>query len=240
MADRRRMERVNGLLREEIAGLLASQVNDPRLKGIITITQVRAASDLRSARVYVSVMGTEAVRQEALAGIQSSASYLRRELRSRVSLRHVPFLTFQLDDAMLEAACENSGEVKVLAVTALTSLDRRDLEDLGFQCSPRDLVLSRARRAFEIGCDGVISSGLEAAALRESVDSRLLVVTPGIRPVENRPPDDQKRTVSVREAFQNGADHIVVGRPVRDAPDPRASAEAIQGTIAEVFSGNAR
>lgn len=103
MADRRRMERVNGLLREEIAGLLASQVNDPRLRGIITITQVRTASDLRSAQVYVSVMGTEAVRQEALAGIQSSASYLRRELRSRVSLRHVPFLTFQLDDAMLEA-----------------------------------------------------------------------------------------------------------------------------------------
>ena len=103
MADRRRMERVNGLLREEIAALLASQVNDPRLKGIITITQVRTASDLRSARVYVSVMGAEAVRQEALAGIQSSASYLRRELRSRVSLRHVPFLTFQLDDAMLEA-----------------------------------------------------------------------------------------------------------------------------------------
>lgn len=103
MADRRRMERVNGLLREEIAALLASQVNDPRLRGIITITQVRTASDLRSARVYVSVMGAEAVRQEALAGIQSSASYLRRELRSRVSLRHVPFLTFQLDDAMLEA-----------------------------------------------------------------------------------------------------------------------------------------
>ncbi len=103
MADRRRMERVNGLLREEIAGLLASQVNDPRLKGIITITQVRTASDLRSARVYVSVMGAETVRQEALAGIQSSASYLRRELRTRVSLRHVPFLTFLLDDAMLEA-----------------------------------------------------------------------------------------------------------------------------------------
>ena len=103
MADRRRMERVNGLLREEIAALLASQVNDPRLKGLITITQVRTASDLRNARVYVSVMGTEADRRDALAGIQSSASYLRRELRSRVSLRYVPFLTFQLDDAMLEA-----------------------------------------------------------------------------------------------------------------------------------------
>ena len=103
MADRRRIERVNGLLREEISKLVASQVNDPRLKGIITITQVQTASDLRNARVYVSVMGNESIRQEALAGIQSSASYLRRELRNRVSLRYVPFLRFMLDDAMLEA-----------------------------------------------------------------------------------------------------------------------------------------
>ena len=103
MADRRRIERVNGLLREEISNLIASQVNDPRLRGIITITQVQTASDLRSARVYVSVMGAESTRQEALAGIQSSASYLRRELRSRVSLRYVPFLKFMLDNAMLEA-----------------------------------------------------------------------------------------------------------------------------------------
>ena len=103
MTDRRRVERVNGVLREEISGLIASQLNDPRLRGIISITQVRATSDLRSARVYVSVMGSEEVRQQALSGIQSSASYLRRELRSRVSLRYVPFLTFVLDDAMLEA-----------------------------------------------------------------------------------------------------------------------------------------
>lgn len=103
MADRRRIERVNGLLREEISNLITSQVNDPRLKGLITITQVQTASDLRNARVYVSVMGNESIRDEALAGIQSSASYLRRELRERVSLRYVPFLRFVLDDAMLEA-----------------------------------------------------------------------------------------------------------------------------------------
>ena len=103
MVDRRRIERVNGLLREEISNLIASQVNDPRLKGIITITQVQTASDLRNARVYVSVMGDESIREEALAGIQSSASYLRRELRERVALRYVPFLRFMLDDAMLEA-----------------------------------------------------------------------------------------------------------------------------------------
>ncbi len=155
----------------------------------------------------------------------------------RLDGRGVTCCTVHGNDAMLEAACENRGDVKILAVTALTSLDRGDLDDLGFRCNPRELVLSRAKRAFEIGCDGVISSGLEAAALRAEVDNRLLVVTPGIRPVENRPADDQKRTVDVRQAFLNGADHIVVGRPIRDANDPRAAAESIQQTIAGVFAG---
>lgn len=155
----------------------------------------------------------------------------------RLGGRGVTFCTVHGNDAMLAAACSNRGDVKILAVTALTSLDRGDLDDLGFDCDPRELVLSRARRAFEIGCDGVISSGLEASALRQHVDARLLVVTPGIRPVENRPVDDQKRTVDVRQAFLNGADHIVVGRPIRNAADPRAAAESIQRTIADVFAG---
>ena len=103
MTDRRRMERVNGLLRQEIAALVAAGLNDPRLRGLITITQVRVAADLRSARVYISVMGADALRDEALAGIRSAASYLRRELRSRISLRYVPFLTFELDETMQEA-----------------------------------------------------------------------------------------------------------------------------------------
>jgi orotidine-5'-phosphate decarboxylase len=96
-------------------------------------------------------------------------------------------------------------------------------------------VLSRARRAIEAGCDGVISSGLEAARLKAEFKDRLLVVTPGIRPVENRPADDQKRTVDVAQAFAAGADYIVVGRPIRQAADPRAAALAIQATIAGIF-----
>ncbi len=156
----------------------------------------------------------------------------------RLNGRGVACCTVHGNDAMLEAACANCGEVKILAVTALTSLDRGDLNDLGFDCDPAALVLSRARRALEIGCDGVISSGLEVPALREHLDSRLVVVTPGIRPVENRPADDQKRTVDVRQAFMNGADHIVVGRPIRNASDPRAAAEAIQRTIAEIFASS--
>jgi orotidine-5'-phosphate decarboxylase len=117
----------------------------------------------------------------------------------------------------------------------LTSLDRGDLDDLGFQCDVEALVLSRARRALAAGCVGVVSSGLEAKLLRAGVDDRLIVVTPGIRPVENRPVDDQKRVVGVAEAFANGADYIVVGRPIRDAADPRLAAEAIQATIAGLF-----
>ena len=122
-------------------------------------------------------------------------------------------------------------------MTVLTSLDRGDLDDLGFACDVEQLVLSRARRALEAGCDGVVSSGLEVRLLRESVDDRLIVVTPGIRPVDNRPVDDQKRVVNVEQAFANGADYIVVGRPIRDADDPRAAATAIQATIAGVFGG---
>jgi len=122
-------------------------------------------------------------------------------------------------------------------VTVLTSLDQGDLDDLGFDCDLERLVLSRARRALQAGCDGVISSGLEAPALKRELGSRLLVVTPGIRPVENRTVDDQKRTVDVLQAFANGADYIVVGRPIRQASDPRDAARSIQETIATIFPG---
>ena len=153
----------------------------------------------------------------------------------RLNGRGVTFCTVHGNDSMLRAACEVKETVQVLGVTALTSLDRGDLDDLGFQCEPKELVLSRARRALEMGCDGVISSGLEAPEIRNELGPKLMVVTPGIRPVENRPADDQKRAVDVRQAFEGGADYIVVGRPIRKADDPRAAAEAMQATIAEIF-----
>lgn len=156
----------------------------------------------------------------------------------RLRNRGVTFATVHGNQSIMEAAAEAKGDVKILAVTVLTSLDRGDLEDLGFTCDVEQLVLSRARRALEAGCDGVVSSGLEAKMLRQQLDQRLLVVTPGIRPVENRPVDDQKRVVSVEDAFANGADYIVVGRPIRDAADPQVAAEAIQDTIARIFPGN--
>ncbi len=147
--------------------------------------------------------------------------------------RGASFVTVHGNQSIMEAAAENKGDsLKVLGVTVLTSLDRGDLDDMGFDCDVSDLVLSRARRALEAGCDGVISSGLEVPRLREFVDSKLLVVTPGIRPVDNKPAGDQKRVVTVDTAFSNGADYIVVGRPIRDADSPQAAAEAIQATIA--------
>jgi len=150
--------------------------------------------------------------------------------------RGASFVTVHGNRSIMEAAAANKGDkMKVLGVTVLTSLDRGDLDDLGFDCDVEELVLSRARQALDAGCDGVISSGLEAPKLRQYIDSRLLVVTPGIRPVENRETEDQKRVVSVEQAFSNGADHIVIGRPIRDADSPRQAAESIQKTIAAQF-----
>lgn len=154
-----------------------------------------------------------------------------------LSRRGADFATVHGNQAIMEAAVENKGDLKILAVTVLTSLDRGDLTDLGFECNVQQLVLSRARRAFSAGCDGVISSGLEAPLLRGALDQRLLIVSPGIRPVENRPSDDQKRIVTVAQAFENGADYIVVGRPIRDARDPVQAAQTIQQQIAEHFGG---
>jgi orotidine-5'-phosphate decarboxylase len=145
------------------------------------------------------------------------------------------FVTVHGNDSIMRAAAEAKGKLEILAVTALTSLDRGDLDDLGFACDVEALVLSRAKRALQAGCDGVIASGMEAAKLRASLGQRLLVVTPGIRPVDNRTEDDQKRIVSVEQAFRNGADYIVVGRPIRDASHPRGAAEKIQQQIAAVF-----
>jgi len=149
----------------------------------------------------------------------------------RLSQRGAYFTTIHGNQSMMEAAAAEKGNLKVLAVTALTSLDQGDLDDMGFKCDVRELVISRAKRALSSGCDGIVASGLELEHIRNEVDQKLLVVTPGIRPVENRPTDDQKRVVSVEQAFERGADYIVVGRPIQNADNPREAAELIQESI---------
>jgi orotidine-5'-phosphate decarboxylase len=148
--------------------------------------------------------------------------------------RHeVDFCTVHGNDSMLKAAADAKGNMQILAVTALTSLDQGDLDDLGFQCDVRTLVLSRAKRALALGCDGVVSSGLEVAALREHTEPRLITVCPGIRPIHND--DDQQRVMTPYQAICDGADYLVVGRPIRAADDPAAAAEAIQDDIARAL-----
>jgi len=144
------------------------------------------------------------------------------------------FLTVHGHRSVMDAAACEKGAMKILAVTVLTSFDERDLKEMGSTQTVEQLVLARARGAAESGCDGVIASGLEAKVLKATFKERLLVVTPGIRPVAGK--DDQKRTVDVAQAFANGADYIVVGRPIRDSADPRAAAAGIQKTISGVFA----
>ena len=154
-----------------------------------------------------------------------------------LSDRGADFATVHGNQSIMEAAAKaKSGDTKVLAVTALTSLDQGDLTDLGFTCKVEDLVLSRARRALAAGCDGVVSSGLEVTRLRAEAPKELICVTPGIRPVENRVEADQKRIMTPAAAIKAGADYLVIGRPIRDAENPRAMAEAIQQESAVALS----
>lgn len=153
-----------------------------------------------------------------------------------LSERGADFCTIHGNQSIMEAAASaKSGHTKVLAVTALTSLDQGDLDDMGFACDVADLVLSRARRALAAGCDGVVSSGLEVEKLRLEAPRELICVTPGIRPVENRVEADQKRVMTPAAAIRAGADYLVIGRPIRDAADPRAMALQIQAEIAQAL-----
>jgi len=149
--------------------------------------------------------------------------------------RGVTFLTVHADRGVMEAAVKEKGDIGILAVTVLTSTSQEDLAEQGYPGKLDELVLRRARAAAEIGCAGVICSGLEVAGIKAKVGGHLLAVTPGIRPAGGDV-GDQKRVVDVAQAFRNGADYIVVGRPIRDAKDPAAAAEAIQATIAGIYS----
>jgi orotidine-5'-phosphate decarboxylase len=140
------------------------------------------------------------------------------------------FLTVHGDPQVVCAAQEGKGssDLKVLAVTVLTSLDRDDLDQM--MITPGDvqeIVVERARRAMAAGADGVIASPHEAAMIRGLPEATgKLIVTPGVRP-EGAGPGDQKRVATPGRAISDGADHIVVGRPIKSAPDPRAAAQAI-------------
>ncbi len=142
----------------------------------------------------------------------------------------IDFCTVHCDAAaMLRAAAEAKGGMRLLAVTVLTSNDRSDLERLGVQGNVTDIVVARAMLAQACGIDGVVCSGADLAALRRAAPD-LLTVCPGIRPA-GPANDDQKRVADVRTAFAHGADYIVAGRPIRQAADPRGQANEIVAQI---------
>ena len=150
----------------------------------------------------------------------------------------VSFATIHGNDPIIRAAIEERGSLKLLAVTVLTSFGEEDLRAMGMTQSIEDLVYFRAKRALELGCDGVVSSGLEAERLRSGLGDKLLLVTPGIRPGANvlDGSDDQTRIMTAGRAIINGANHVVVGRPISKAVDPIAVIEAMQHDIATGLS----
>ena len=157
---------------------------------------------------------------------------------AQLNNRGVTFATIHGNDPIIRAAVEAKGDISLLAVTVLTSFDQEDMKAMGMTQSIEDLVYLRAKRALELGCDGVVSSGMEAKRLRDKLGSKLLVVTPGIRPGVNLydEQDDQQRIVTARQAIADGADYLVVGRPILKAADPIEVISSLQEEIKQGLS----
>lgn len=154
----------------------------------------------------------------------------------RAAERGVSFLTIHGSSSLMRGAVEGraGSDLKVFAVTVLTSMDKDDLLEMGYSHHEvKDLVTIRAKRAVEAGLDGVIASGQEAALIK-AISGKLLVVTPGIRP-DGYPEDDQKRKTTPKQAVLAGADYLVLGRPITHAPDPRQASEQIIAEMQEAF-----
>ncbi len=148
----------------------------------------------------------------------------------------VDFLTVHADRQVMEAAVEGKGEsgLKILAVTLLTNMSASDVKEMGIALSPEEVVLQRAKMACECGVDGVVASGREASLVKKETGGKLLVVTPGVRP-SGASADGQKRFVTPAEAIRAGADYLVVGRPIKNAPDPRSAAMSILEEMEKAF-----
>ena len=142
---------------------------------------------------------------------------------AQVARTGVRFLTVHAVGSVMRAAVEGraAGDLKLLAVTVLTSFGRADLDELGYNCEVSDLVERRARQAITAGMDGIVASPLEAAALRQIVGASAILVTPGVRSA-GADRGDQQRVATPAEAIRNGADYLVMGRQITRAADPAA------------------
>jgi orotidine-5'-phosphate decarboxylase len=150
---------------------------------------------------------------------------------ARAAKLGVSFLTIHGSSTLVKAAVEGRGNnpLKLFTVTVLTNLEKSDIAEMGYpEQTVEELVLFRARKALEAGCDGVIASGREVEAIKKTVSKGLLVITPGIRP-DGTPENDQKRVTTPAQAITAGADYLVVGRPITAPPSgtPREAAQRI-------------
>jgi orotidine-5'-phosphate decarboxylase len=159
-----------------------------------------------------------------------------RRATARVASMGVDFLTVHANRKALTAAVQGreGSTLKLLAVTVLTNFDGNDLRDMGIQRTVQDLVTARALLASEVGCDGVVASGEEAAALRQKVGPRFTLVTPGVRPT-GKGVDDHARATTPTQTITAGADYLVIGRPIRDAADPAATVADIVAEMQAAF-----
>ena len=169
------------------------------------------------------------------------APTLKKAVASAAKLG-VSFLTVHGTSECIRGAMAGRGaaDLKIFIVTVLTSHDKADIDELGYtNHTVEQLVLHRAKKAMEAGCDGVIASGREAQSIKELsgvLGKSILVVTPGIRP-DGYPEDDQKRRTTPRDAVMAGADYLVIGRPITEPPGstPKQAAEAIAGEMQAAF-----
>lgn len=167
---------------------------------------------------------------------------VRRACSSAVK-HGVDFLTVHAEGggSLLKSVVEISGNTKILAITVLTSLSKKDLKDIGIKKElqePLKLVLNRARLAKKTGCHGVVCSGLEVKYVK-ALGKDFITVCPGIRPLWSiSKKDDQKRVVTPYQAIKNGADYIVVGRPIRDADNPVIAAKKVAEEIKTALKEN--
>jgi orotidine-5'-phosphate decarboxylase len=159
-----------------------------------------------------------------------------RRATARVAAMGVDFLTVHANRKALTAAVQGreGSPLKLLAVTVLTNFDSNDLRDMGIQRSIEDLVTARALLASEVGCDGVVASGEEAAAIRQKVGPRFAIVTPGVRPA-GKGVDDHARATTPTQTIAAGTDYLVIGRPIRDAADPAATVADIVAEMQAAF-----
>ena len=156
---------------------------------------------------------------------------------ARVADMGVSFLTVHAERKALAAAVKGRAdhpEMNILAVTVLTNLENGDFREWGYDGTIEQVVVARAKMAADVGCDGVIASGKEPTLIRSAIDSPLLIVTPGVRPAGTGV-NEHARATTPRQAIHAGADYLVVGRPIRDAPDPRAAAQAIVDEMQAAF-----